>query len=114
MFKTLQKTVSILPILGDPGADSGDAHARLGLGVSFPKTSTDITVKLKNYIRNYRLVQFHVAKVCNTYILSNTHSEDLSKRIIIDDNVIFNSRSKESLTKQEKRRNFVYTFEVID
>lgn len=77
-------------------------------------TLTDPNVKLRNYIRNYGSVQFHVAKVCNTHISCNTHSEDLSKRIIIDDNVIFNSRSngKESLSRKEKGGNFVYRFEV--
>ena len=45
-------------------------------------------------------------KVCNTYISGNTHTEDSSKRIIIDDNVIFNSRSNatESLSKKEKAK----------
>ena len=49
-------------------------------------------------------MNFMLQKVCNTYISGNTHTEDLSKRIKIDDNVIFNSRSnaKESLKKKEK------------
>ena len=48
-------------------------------------------------------MNFMLQKVCNTDISGNTHSEDSTKRIIID-HVIFNSRSnaKESLTKKEK------------
>ena len=57
---------------------------------------------------------FMLQKFATHIFQSSTHSEDLSKRIIIDDNVIFNYRSngKESLTKREKGGNFVYRFEV--